>query len=109
MKNIIIEALEGLKGKSISVIDVNGLTSITDTLIIASGTSSRHVKALAASVVTEGKKKGHQPLGVEGDDVGEWVLVDYGDVILHVMLPATREFYDLERLWAVSSDQEKSD
>ncbi len=108
LQDIVVNALEDLKGKAIEVIDVRGLTSVTDTLIVVSGTSNRHVKSLADNVVTETKQSGIRPLGVEGEDIGEWVLVDYGELVLHVMLPATREFYDLERLWRVSGDMDDS-
>ena len=94
-----VSALEELKARQIVTLDVSTLTDVMDTLVIASGTSSRHVKSLADNVTTQLKKQGFQPLGVEGADVGEWVLVDLGDVVVHVMLPEARDFYDLERLW----------
>ncbi|MEY1661293.1 ribosome silencing factor [Isoalcanivorax beigongshangi] len=97
--DIALAALEDLKAKNLTHLDVRGITSIADHMIIATGTSSRHVKALADNVVEEVKKAGHLPVGVEGMTSSEWVLVDLGDVIVHVMQPATREFYDLERLW----------
>ena len=97
--DLVINALEDIKGQDIVTLDVRELTDITDTLIVASGTSNRHVKSLASNVSMEAKKQGMRPLGVEGEDAGEWVLVDFGDVVVHVMLPATRDFYDLERLW----------
>lgn len=95
----VVSALEDLKAVNIVSLDVTGLTDVMDYMVIASGTSNRHVKALANNVSVEAKKQGMAPLGVEGDDAGEWVLVDFGEVVVHVMLPATRDFYDLERLW----------
>ena len=106
LKALVTDALDDLKAVNTVALDVTDLTDVTDCLVIASGTSNRHVKSLANNVVVEAKKAGIPPLGVEGDDVGEWVLVDFGDVVLHVMLPATRDFYDLERLW-VSTDAEQ--
>ena len=76
-----------------------------DWLVVASGTSSRHVKSLANNVLMKAKEQGVRPLGVEGERGGEWVLVDFGDVVVHVMQPAARNFYDLERLWSVQSAQ----
>ena len=94
-----IAALEDLKAKDITTIDVRGKTSITDFMVIASGTSGRHVKSLAESVLEKVKEQGVRPVGNEGLDGGEWALLDLGDVVVHVMQEATREFYDLERLW----------
>lgn len=109
MQEIVIDALDDLKGKSIEVLNVQGLTSVTDTLIIVSGTSNRHVKSLADNAIVKAKQAGFAPIGIEGEDVGEWVLVDFGELVLHVMLPATREFYDLERLWTVPAEVEGKD
>ena len=96
----IVDALEDLKALDIRIVDVRGQTSVTDWLVIASGTSSRHVKSLANHVVQEMKvKHGVGTLGSEGADTAEWVLVDFDSVVLHVMQPPIREFYDLERLW----------
>jgi len=92
-------ALEDMKAQQLRVIDVRGRMDVADTLIIASGTSDRHVKSLAANVVSAAKKAGHPPYGVEGERTGEWVLVDLHEVIVHVMLPAVREFYAIEKLW----------
>ena len=100
LKQHIVTALEDLKGNNIVSLDVRGLTDVMDYLVIASGNSNRHVKALAGNVTDELKKLGTRPLGVEGEEAAEWVLVDFGDVVVHVMLPATRDFYDLERLWS---------
>ncbi|AQZ94903.1 ribosome silencing factor [Halopseudomonas phragmitis] len=91
--------LDELKAKDVVKIDVREQTSVTDYMIIASGTSSRHVSSLSDNLVEKAKAAGRQPLGVEGQDSGEWVLVDLGDVVVHIMQPATRQFYDLERLW----------
>ena len=88
-----------MKAQQLRVIDVRGRMDVADTLIIASGTSDRHVKSLAANVVSAAKKAGHPPYGVEGERTGEWVLVDLHEVIVHVMLPAVREFYAIEKLW----------
>ncbi len=96
---VAIAALEDLKGQEITTIDVRGKTSITDFMVIASGTSGRHVKSMAENVLEKVKEKGVRPLGSEGLDGGEWALLDLGDVVVHVMQVATRQFYDLERLW----------
>lgn len=94
-------ALEDLKAKDVRMIDVRGKTGVTDFMVIASGTSSRHVKSIADEVVKQAKQIGQPPLGVEGEREAEWVLVDLGDIVVHVMLPRVREFYGLERLWSV--------
>jgi ribosome-associated protein len=99
LKKLIVDALDDLKAVNTVTLDVTGLTDVMDYLVISSGTSNRHVKSLASNVSMEAKKQGMRPMGVEGDDAGEWVLVDFGDVVVHVMLPATRDLYDLERLW----------
>jgi len=101
LRKSVIDALEELKAKDVREIDVRGKTSIADLLVIASGTSARHVKSIANEVTKFAKLAGVMPLGVEGEVEGEWVLVDLGDVIVHVMLPRIREFYGLERLWTV--------
>ena len=94
-------SLEDMKARDLRVLDVRGLTSVTDYLLIASGTSDRHVRSLAQSVAETAKQAGQPPLGIEGQETGEWVLVDLCDVVVHVMQPRTREFYKLEDLWAV--------
>ena len=109
LRKSVIDALEELKAKDIREIDVRGKTSIADLLVIASGTSARHVKSIADEVTRYAKKAGVIPLGVEGEVEGEWVLVDLGDVIVHVMLPRIREFYGLERLWTVGDHGHASD
>ena len=101
LKKTIITALEDLKANNIAVLSVVESSTVTDWMVIASGTSNRHVKALANNAVVEAKQSGFKHLGVEGNDTAEWVLVDFGDVIVHIMLPSTREFYDLESLWTL--------
>ncbi|MGJ8524645.1 Ribosomal silencing factor RsfS [Halomonadaceae bacterium LMG 33818] len=97
---LVIDALEELKAQDIVQLDVAELTSVTDVMVVASGTSSRHVNAVANNVVEKLKGSGIQPLGVEGRDGSEWVLVDAGDVVVHIMIPETRKLYDLEKLWS---------
>lgn len=99
LTELVIQALEDLKGLDIKAIDVRGKTAITDMMVIASGTSDRHVKSLADAVAVKAKEAGVMPLGVEGGGDNEWVLVDLNDVVVHVMLPRVRDFYNLEKLW----------
>ncbi len=99
LEQLAVHALEELKGREISVVDVSEMTDVTSRLIIASGTSSRHVRSLAESVVMEAKRVGVPPLGREGEDSGEWVLIDLGDIVVHAMLPETRDYYNLEQFW----------
>ncbi|MCL6269121.1 ribosome silencing factor [Sansalvadorimonas sp. 2012CJ34-2] len=99
LKDLVVDALEETKGKDIVTLDVSDKTDVTDLMIVVSGTSSRHVKSLANNMVDKCKKAGVQPLGVEGEEQGEWVLVDLGDIVVHLMMPSARQFYDLERLW----------
>ena len=101
LKQLAMSALEDLKAEDITVLDVKGKTTVTDWIYVASGSSSRHVKSIANSVVVAAKQADAPPLGLEGEAEGEWVLVDFGDVVVHVMLPATRDLYDLERLWTL--------
>ena len=104
VRDAVIARLDSMKANDLLVIDVRGKTSLTDCLVIASGTSTRHVKSMSDEVVVTAKNLGISPLGVEGEREAEWVLVDLGDTIFHVMLPRTREFYGLERLWTVGDD-----
>jgi ribosome-associated protein len=95
----IVEALDDAKAANILELDIRLLTQIADWMVVASGTSTRHVLALASRLREAGVRHGLKPTGVEGENGGEWVLLDFGDLIVHLMLPATREFYDLEGLW----------
>jgi ribosome silencing factor RsfS/YbeB/iojap len=99
--DLVVAALEDMKAQNVTVLDVRGLTDVTDVVVIASGTSDRHVKSLAGNVYEKAKAGGFRPIGMEGEQEGEWVLVDLQDAIVHVMLPRVREFYGLEKLWDV--------
>jgi len=109
LKKLVVTALEDLKASDIKVLDVRGLSNVTDLMVIASGNSDRQVKALANNVIEEAKQKGHPPIGVEGEQVGEWALVDLGDVVVHIMLPTVRDFYNLEKLWSDAGQLEVVD
>jgi ribosome-associated protein len=104
--NITLAALDDIKAVDVTVFEVSELTSISDYMIIASGRSKRQVNALAEKVVEVAKKNGIKPLGVEGKTESEWVLVDLGDIIVHLMHPDTREYYQLEKLWGTDTDKE---
>lgn len=99
LKAVVVEALEDMKAANIKVLDVRPLTDITDTMVIASGTSDRHVRSVADRVIEKAKEAGFRPFGIEGEREGEWVLVDLPDVLVHIMMPRVREFYGLEKLW----------
>jgi ribosome-associated protein len=99
LQHAVTTALDDMKAVNVRVLDVRGLTDIADTMVIASGSSDRHVRSIAERVVEKAKAAGFRPLGTEGARDGEWVLVDLQDVIVHVMLPRVREFYSLESLW----------
>src|SRR5579862_5147521 len=99
LQETVTAALDDMKAVNVKVLDVRGLTDIADTMVIASGTSDRHVRSIAENVARKAKEAGYRPLGTEGARDGEWVLVDLTDIIVHVMLPRVREFYGLERLW----------
>ena len=101
MTKIAIAALEDMKAVNVKILDVRKLTDVADTMIVATGTSDRHVKSIASRLVERCRQAGHRPYGIEGEREGEWVLVDLQDLIVHVMLPRIREFYGLEKLWDV--------
>ena len=99
LKKSILNILEDNKAEDLSMIDVKNKSSVTDTMIIVSGRSTRHVKAIADNLVTKLKKNKVNPIGIEGYSKSEWILLDYGDLLVHVMHPETRAFYSLEKLW----------
>lgn len=105
LQEVVTAALDDMKAANVKVMDVRGLTDFADTMIIASGTSDRHVRSIADRVVEKAKAAGFRPYGVEGQRDGEWVLVDLHDIVLHVMLPRVREFYGLERLWDAGDNE----
>ena len=104
LRDLAVAALEDRKGRDIVVLDLRERSSFTDYMVIASGSSSRQVQALAENVVYEAKQQGEQPVGTEGFGGGEWALVDLVDVVVHVMLPETRDFYNLEKLWSPAGE-----
>jgi len=99
LKTVVIDALGDMKALDVKFLDVRGLTDIADFMVIASGTSDRHVRSVAQRVVEKAKAAGFRPHGVEGQQDGDWVLIDLNEMIVHVMLPRVREFYGLEKLW----------
>lgn len=101
LSTVIEQALDDMKAKDVVRLDVRDMTTVTDYMIIASGTSRRHVQAIAETVAEKAKQAGQAPLGVEGEEGGEWILLDLQDALVHVMLPKVREFYNLEKLWSL--------
>jgi ribosome-associated protein len=99
LKTVVVDALADIKALEVKLLDVRGLTDIADFMVIASGTSDRHVRSVAQRVVEKAKEAGFRPHGVEGQQDGDWVLIDLNEIIVHVMLPRVREFYGLEKLW----------
>ena len=103
LSKLVVDALDDIKAQDVVKLDVREMTTVTDYMIVASGTSNRHVQALADNVAEKAKQAGHRPIGVEGEDGGEWVLLDLQDTLVHVMLPKVREFYNLEKLWSLGA------
>jgi len=108
LEQLVMDALEEMKAVDVRVLDVHEQSSFTDTMIVAGGTSSRHAQSVADNVVRRAKERGNPPLGVEGEREGEWILVDLGDVVVHVMQPQVRDFYNLEKLWTTGVEAESS-
>ena len=108
LTDLVVSALEEVKGQDIVKLDVSKMTTVTDYMVVASGTSNRHVKALADAVAEKAKAAGHRPAGIEGEEGSEWVLLDLGDTLVHVMLPRVREFYNLEKLWSLSPAKDRA-
>ncbi len=109
MKDAVVNAIENIKGFDITVLDVTKLTSMTNYMIICSANSSRQTKAIADNIYVELKAKGYHPRGLEGEKDGEWVLVDLGEAIVHIMIPTTRAYYNLEQLWGGDAKHVKAD
>ena len=107
LQKIVVSALEDIKGKDIEVINTTKLTSMFDRLVIATGDSNRQVNALANNVPEKVKEAGAEVLSTEGEDAGEWVLVDLGDIVVHVMQPLVRQHYNLEELWQTTPAQRR--
>ena len=101
LTDLVVDALDDVKAKDIVRLDVRDVTTVTDFMVVASGTSNRHVKALVDNVAEKAKAAGHRAIGIEGEEDGEWVLLDLQDTLVHVMLPRVREFYNLEKLWSL--------
>ena len=107
LQKIVVSALEDIKGKEIEVINTSKLTSMFDYVVIATGDSNRQVKALARNVQEKVREGGAEVLSVEGEEAGEWVLVDLGDIVVHVMQPSVRQYYNLEELWKTTPAQRR--
>ena len=101
LSDLVVDALDDTKAQDIVRLDVRDMTTVTDYMVVASGTSNRHVQALVENVAEKASKAGHKPIGIEGEAGGEWVLLDLQDTLVHVMLPKVREFYNLEKLWSL--------
>ncbi len=106
LKVLVLNAVEDLKAFDINFVDVQGRSSVTDVLLFASGRSDRHVKSIANNIIVEAKKSGIQPLGVEGLNTGDWVLVDLGDIVAHIMLPQVRDYYGIEQMWEADEGED---
>lgn len=106
LADLVVSTLDDFKAQRVTRLDVGHLTTITDVMIVASGRSDRHVRALADALVERCKEAGFTPLGIEGAEGGEWILVDLADVVVHVMLPRVRDFYNIEKLWDLAPREE---
>lgn len=102
LTELVVDALDDIKAQDIVKLDVRDMTTVTDYMVVASGTSNRHVQALVENVARKASEAGHKPIGIEGETGGEWVLLDLQDTLVHVMMPKVREFYNLEKLWSLS-------
>ena len=105
LTDVVVAALEEIKGDDIRVLDVSGVTTIADVMVVVSGGSNRQVEALADNLLGRARERGVRPLGVEGKETGDWILVDLGDVIVHIMRPEARAFYNLEKLWDIGAEE----
>lgn len=108
LSKLVVAALDDGKAQEIVKLDVRALTTVTDYMVVASGTSNRHVRALANAVSDRSREAGHRPASIEGEEGSEWVLLDLQDILVHVMLPRVREFYNLEKLWCLSPANEQT-
>jgi len=109
LQKLIVQSLEDMKGQEITVLDVSERTTVTDWMIVVTGTSQRHVKSMANEVIGKSKEAGVRPLGAEGESEGSWVLVDLGDVLAHIMTRESRDFYALEKLWTMDTSENEDD
>ena len=109
LKALTLNSLDDLKGQNIVCLDVKELTSVCDYMIVVTGTSNRHIKAMTDELIKKVKRKGGAVYGTEGQNQAEWVLVDLGDIVVHAMLSATRELYDLEALWSITAERAEND
>ena len=109
LTHLAVEAIDDLKGRDLRQLEVADLTSVTDRMLLVTGTSNRHVKSSANAVIRASKQSGRRPLGIEGLDQAEWVLVDLGDVVVHVMTAQSRAFYQLEKLWSAPGEGDISE
>lgn len=106
LRDLAHAALDGMKAVDVCVLDVRRSSTITDYMLVASGTSDRHVRAIVDGVVEAARERGLKPLGIEGERYAQWALVDLGDVVVHIMRPEVREFYQLEKLWGFDGGAE---
>lgn len=107
LKKLVLDALDDVKALDVLELNVRDVTSVTDIMVIATGTSNRHTKSVAGKVIDKVKEAGVKPLGIEGQDQGEWVLIDLGDIVVHIMQHEVRDFYNLEKLWNMSERSEE--